>query len=55
MRLINAYIFKNLLVTLLLTVGISSFVMIMGNLTKVFDFLSRGVALEPVLMFLVYT
>ncbi len=54
MRLINAYIFKNLLVTLLLTVGISSFMMVMGNLTKVFDFLSRGVKLEPLLMFLVY-
>lgn len=54
MRILNLYIARNLFVTTAMAVGVLTFVMVSGNLMKVFDLLARGLPAGVVGRFLLY-
>ena len=54
MRILNLYIAKNLLLTTVIAIGVLTFVMLSGNLMKVFDLMARGLPPAVVGRFLLY-
>lgn len=54
MKTINLYLVRNVLLALIIAVAAGTFVMLIGQLAKIFDLLSRGISLRTLLLFTVY-
>ncbi len=54
MKIINLYLVKNLTISFITAITIATFVMLLGQLTKVFDLLTQGVDPKIILMYVGY-
>ena len=54
MRILNRYIAKNMIVSMLMAVGILTFVMLSGQFFRAFDLISRGVSPWLLCRYLLY-